>query len=56
MVSDDRDRKAAAPAPPAHLVAKKRANAANALPPGALESALSRAQARLALSAREGES
>lgn len=50
MVIDDRDRKAA----PAAAV-KKPANAANALPAGALESALERAQARLALSARESE-
>jgi hypothetical protein len=54
MVIDDHDKKSA-PHPPATMVAKKPANAANALPPGALESALSRAQARLALSAREGE-
>jgi hypothetical protein len=51
MVIDDRDKKAA----PATQVAKKPANAANALPPGALESALDRAQARIALSAREAE-
>jgi hypothetical protein len=50
MVMDDRDHKAA----PAVAV-KKPSNAANALPPGALESALERAQARLALSARENE-
>jgi len=49
MVMDDRDHKAAA------TPAKKPSNAANALPPGALESALERAQARLALSARENE-
>ena len=57
MVIDDRDKKAApAPAPvQAQQVAKKPANAGNALPPGALESALERAQARLALSAREAE-
>lgn len=55
MVMDDRDRKHA-PAPvPAAQVAKKPANAGNALPPGALESALERAQTRLALSAREAE-
>jgi hypothetical protein len=53
MVMEDREKKAAAP--PATQVAKKPANAANALPPGALESALERAQARLALSAREAE-
>jgi hypothetical protein len=56
MVIDDRDKKAAPPAQaPAPQVAKKPANAGNALPPGALESALERAQARLALSAREAE-
>ena len=49
MVIDDRDKKATT-AP-----AKKPANAANALPPGSLENALERAQARLALSARESE-
>ena len=57
MVIDDRDKKAA-PAPaqaPAPQVAKKPANAANALPPGALDAALERAQARLALTARESE-
>lgn len=53
MVIDDHDHKAA-PAPAVALV-KKPANASNALPAGALESALSRAQARLALSARESE-
>ena len=36
-------------------VAQKPSNAANALPPGALESALARAEARFALEAREGE-
>jgi len=52
MVLDDRDKKVApAPAP---QVAKKPANA-DGLPPGALESALGRAQARLAISAREAE-
>ena len=51
MVIDDRDKKAAAPA----TALKKPANAANALPAGALESALERAQAQLALSARESE-
>ena len=51
MVMDDHDRK-----PPATQVAvKKPANAADGLPPGALESALARAQSRLALSAREQE-
>jgi hypothetical protein len=55
MVIDDRDKKhAPAPAPPTQ-VAKKPANAGEGLPPGALESALERAQARLALSAREAE-
>ena len=34
---------------------KKPSNASNALPPGALESALGRAQARLSISAREHE-
>jgi hypothetical protein len=48
---EDREKKAA----PATQVAKKPANAANALPPGALESALERAQARLTLSAREAD-
>ena len=54
MVIDDREKKAA-PAAPAQApqVAKKPANAQNALPPGALESALARAQARLALEAHE---
>jgi hypothetical protein len=51
MVIDDHDKKAA----PATAAAKKPANAANALPAGALESALDRAQQRLALSARESE-
>jgi hypothetical protein len=55
MVMDDRDRKAAVVAVPAHPVAKKPANASNGLPPGALESALARAQTRLSLSAREAE-
>ena len=57
MMMDDRDRKATVvvATPPAHPVAKKLANAANALPPGALESALARAQTRLSLSAREAE-
>ena len=53
MVIDDHDHKAAPAAP--QVAVKKPANAANALPPGALESALERAQARLALSARESE-
>jgi hypothetical protein len=54
MVIDDREKKAA-PAAPAQApqVVKKPANAQNALPPGALESALARAQARLALEAHE---
>jgi hypothetical protein len=51
MLIDDHDRKPA----PALPAAKRQANAANALPPGALEAALERAQARLALSAREAE-
>ena len=57
MVIDDRDKKntPGPTQPPATMVAKKLSNAANALPPGALESALERAQARLALSAREAE-
>ncbi|MBV8758193.1 MAG: hypothetical protein JO257_12980 [Deltaproteobacteria bacterium] len=55
MVMDDREKKAAPAPAPAVQVAKKPANAGNALPPGALESALERAQARLALSAREAE-
>jgi len=55
MVMDDRDRKHAPAPAPAPQVAKKPANAGNALPPGALESALERAQTRLALSAREAE-
>jgi hypothetical protein len=55
MIIDDREKKAApAPATPATQVAKKPSNAGE-LPPGALESALSRAQARLALEAREAE-
>jgi len=52
MVIDDHDHKAA---PASQVAVKKPANAANGLPPGALESALERAQARLALSARESE-
>jgi hypothetical protein len=55
MVMDDRDRKPAHVAPPTTQVAKKPANAANALPPGALESALQRAQARLSVNSRENE-
>jgi hypothetical protein len=47
MVIDERDRKAA---PPSTQVAKKPSNS-DGLPPGALESALERAQARLALAA-----
>ncbi|MBV8758627.1 MAG: hypothetical protein JO257_15175 [Deltaproteobacteria bacterium] len=55
MMMDDREKKsgpvvATAPA----QVAKKLANAGE-LPPGALENALARAQARLALEARESE-
>lgn len=53
MVIDDREKKAAPPAAPATQVTKKPSNAENALPPGALESALARAQARLALEAQE---
>lgn len=52
MVLDDRDKKVA-PAS-ATQIAKKPSNA-DALPPGALEAALERAQHRLALSAREHE-
>ncbi len=56
MMIDDREQKKSAPGPTATAQAgKKPSNAANALPPGALESALERAQARLALSAREAE-
>jgi hypothetical protein len=51
MIIDDRDKKSATAA--ATQVAKKPSNAANALPAGALDSALERAQARLALSARQ---
>jgi hypothetical protein len=54
MVIDDRDKKAAPAPAQAPQVAKKPANA-DGLPPGALESALGRAQARLAISAREAE-
>lgn len=55
MMIDDRDKKAApAPAVAATQVAKKPSNAGE-LPPGALESALARAQARLALEAREAQ-
>ena len=50
MVIDERDRKAT-PAPTTQ-VAKKPSNA-EALPPGSLESALERAQARLALASGE---
>jgi hypothetical protein len=53
MIIDDREKKAA-PASAAAQVAKKPSNAANALPPGALESALERAQARVALAAQSG--
>jgi hypothetical protein len=48
MMIDERDRK---PSGPATQVAKKPSNA-DELPPGALESALERAQARLALAAQ----
>jgi hypothetical protein len=55
MIIDDREKKAApATTAPATQVAKKPSNAGE-LPPGALESALSRAQARLALEAREAQ-
>ncbi|MBV8757174.1 MAG: hypothetical protein JO257_07870 [Deltaproteobacteria bacterium] len=50
MVIDERDKKTGAPAT---QVAKKPSNNAEALPPGALESALERAQARLALATGE---
>jgi hypothetical protein len=49
MIIDDRDHKAAVPSV---ALAKKPANA-DGLPPGALESALERARARLALTTRE---
>jgi len=52
MVLDDRDKKPNAVA--AVQPGKKPANAGNGLPAGALESALERAQARVALTAREG--
>ena len=52
MVIDDRDRKATKPASSTAAVAKRQADA-DALPPGALEAALARAQARLALSEQE---
>lgn len=52
MMMEEHDKKA--PAVTAQ-VAKKPSNAANALPPAALENALARAQARLALEARESE-
>ncbi len=51
MVIDERDKKSGAAA--ATQLAKKPANAANALPAGSLESALERAQARLGISARQ---
>jgi hypothetical protein len=54
MMIDDRDKKAAPVVAMAPQVAKKPANAGE-LPPGALENALARAQARLALEARESE-
>ena len=50
MMIDERDHKAV----PTTQVAKKPSNADN-LPPGALESALERAQARLAITAQTGE-
>ena len=49
MVIDDRDRKAAAASAPSTALAKRQADA-DGLPPGALEAALARAQARLAIS------
>ncbi len=52
MMMDERDQKAAAS--PTVATAKKPSNA-DGLPPGALESALERAQARLALSSRNAE-
>jgi hypothetical protein len=55
MMMDDREKRAAPTAAAATQVAKKPSNAANALPPAALESALARAQARFALEAREAE-
>jgi hypothetical protein len=55
MVIDDHEKKAAPAAVPTTQVAKKPSNAANALPPGALDAALARAQARFALEAREAE-
>ena len=55
MVLDDRDRGHKAPTVATAQATKKPANASNALPPGALESALGRAQARLSISAREHE-
>ena len=51
MMIDDRDQQGEPAAAPATAVAKKPANA-DALPPGALETRSTRAQARLALSAR----
>jgi hypothetical protein len=51
MIIDERDKKSATAA--ATQGAKKPANAANALPAGALDSALERAQARLGLAARQ---
>jgi hypothetical protein len=56
MIIDERDKKAttASVASQQVAVAKKPANAGE-LPPGALDAALQRAQARLSLSAREAE-
>jgi hypothetical protein len=51
MIIDERDKKTGAAA--ATQIARKPSNAANALPAGALESALERAQTRLGLSARQ---
>jgi hypothetical protein len=52
MIIDERDRKAAASPAATTTLAKRQADA-DSLPPGALEAALARAQARLALT--EGE-
>jgi hypothetical protein len=53
MVLDEHDRKpSASPVATAHAPAKRQANL-DELPPGALESALARAQARLALTEQE---
>jgi hypothetical protein len=52
MMIDDREKKAAPAQVASTQVAKKPSNAGE-LPPGSLESALARAQARLAIEARE---